>query len=508
MSPVMIARLWVMVFFHYFVWGSWYVTMGTYLNQTLKFEGGHIGLAYGSTAIGAIISPFFAGIVADRFFATQKLLGTLHLIGAGLLYLVSTQTEFNSFYPLLILYTVSYMAGHGLTNTLTLHHSVKPEKEFPVVMMAGSVGWICAGLVNSALNFEDNVGMFQLAAAAALFMGLYSFTLPNTPPKGAGQDLSLGSMLGFDALKLMREPSFATFILCSFLICIPLSFYFAWMNAFLNEIGIANAAAKMTIGQVSDVVFLLLLPMLLPIFRAKGILLIGMVAWAVRFGLFAWFDTARDAHWMMYLGIAVHGMCYDFIFVMGRMWVDKRASASIRGAAQGLHAFVTLGVGMFVGSWLSGMVGQEYAKNEFIIVAPQDATIAASYYAPGEEIEGGTELIRFTNVEKKLTENGADLTLLQTVAPAEVLEVYSADKSSVKKGDWLMLLRFDPDPESETTKQWLATWTVQTHNWQMIWAIPAALSVVLSFVFVVAFKDKEELAVPDVDPATEEPALV
>jgi nucleoside transporter len=399
MSAFMIVRLWIMVFLHYFVWGSWYVTMGTYLTQTLKFEGGQVGLAYGSTAIGAIVSPFFAGIVADRFFATQKLLGTLHLLGAGLLYLVTMQETFNAFYPLLILYTVSYMAGHGLTNTLTLHHAVNPGKEFPIVMMAGSVGWIAAGLVNSGLMLEDNVGMFQLACGAAALMGLYSFTLPHTPPTGAGQKVSVRTMLGVDALKLMREPSFATFMVCSFLICIPLSFYFAWMNVFLNELGVANAAAKMTIGQVSDVVFLLLLPVLLPVLRAKGILLVGMAAWALRFGLFAWFDTARDAHWMMYLGIAVHGMCYDFIFVMGRMYVDKRASADIRGAAQGLHAFVTLGIGMFVGSWLSGVVGAHYASQ------------------------------------------GADGTV--------------------------------------------------THNWQMIWAIPAVLSVVLTILFVVAFKDRE-----------------
>ena len=360
MSPVMIVRLWVMVFLHYFVWGSWYVTIGTYLTGTLKFEGGQVGLAYGSTAIGAIVSPFFAGIIADRLFATQKLLGTLHLIGAGLLYLVSLQTTFSAFYPLLILYTVSYMAGHGLTNSLTLHHSTNPGREFPIVMMAGSVGWIAAGLVNSALKLENNVGMLQLALGAAVIMGVYSFTLPHTPPKGAGQKASLRTMLGFDALQLMREPSFATFMICSFLICIPLSFYFAWMNVFLNEIGIVNAAAKMTIGQVSDVVFLLLLPVLLPILRAKGILLVGMAAWAFRFGIIAWFDTARDSHWMMYTGIAVHGLCYDFIFVMGRMYVDKKAGENIRGAAQGLHAFVTLGIGMFVGSWLSGVVGQLY----------------------------------------------------------------------------------------------------------------------------------------------------
>ena len=360
MSPSLFVRLWIMVFLHYFVWGTWYVTMGTYLNSTLKFPGEQIGLAYGSTAIGAIVSPFFAGIVADRFFATQRLLGCLHLIGAALLYYVSTVKSFGQFYPALIAYTISYMAGHGLTNALTLHHSKNPATEFPVVMLMGSVGWIAAGFAVSALKFENDAGMFRLAAAAAAVMGLYSFTLPHTPPKGAGAPVTARTMLGLDALKLMRDRSFATFIVCSFLICVPLSFYFSWMNLFMNELKIPDAAAKMTIGQVSDVVFLLLLPVLLPRLGVKGILLVGMGAWAVRFALFTLFDQNPTALWMLFTGIAVHGMCYDFIFVMGRMYVDKRASEDIRGAAQGFHAFVTLGAGMFVGSWLSGVVGQRY----------------------------------------------------------------------------------------------------------------------------------------------------
>ena len=364
MSPTLFLRLWLMVFLHYFVWGTWYVTMGTYLNSTLKFSGPEIGLAYGSTAIGAMVSPFFAGIVADRFFATQRLLGCLHLIGAALLYYVSTTQTFGAFYPALIAYTISYMAGHGLTNALTLHHSKNPAKEFPLVMLMGSVGWICAGLVVSQLKFEDNAGMFRMASVVALVMGLYSFTLPHTPPKGAGAPVNVRTMLGLDALRLMRDRSFCTFIICSFLICVPLSFYFSWMNAFMNELKIPNAAAKMTIGQVSDVVFLLLLPMLLSRLGVKGILILGMVAWTVRFGLLTQFDAARDAAWMLYTAIGVHGMCYDYIFVMGRMYVDKRATEDIRAATQGFHAFVTLGAGMFVGSWLSGVVGGHYATGD------------------------------------------------------------------------------------------------------------------------------------------------
>lgn len=369
MSPFLFVRLWIMVFLHYFVWGSWYVTMGTYLTQKLHFPGEQVGLAYGSTAIGAMVSPFLAGIVADRFFAAQRMLGFLHLLGAGLLLLLSTLTTFSLFYPALIAYTISYMAGHGLTNSLTLHHVTNPGREFPLVMLMGSVGWICAGLALSWLEFEDSGSMFRLASLAALVMGLYSLTLPHTPPKGAGAKVSFGTLFGLDAIKLLKDRSFAVFIVCSFLVCIPLSFYFSWMNAFMNELEIPRAAAKMTIGQVSDVVFLILLPLLLPRLGVKGILVVGMAAWALRFGLFSAFDGQRDALWMLYLGIAVHGMCYDFIFVMGRMYVDLRATEEIRGAAQGLHALVTLGAGMFVGSWLSGVVGERYTSTASELVS-------------------------------------------------------------------------------------------------------------------------------------------
>jgi nucleoside transporter len=359
MSTLLLVRLWLMVFLHYFIWGAWYSAMSTYLSK-LGFEGSEIGLAYGTTAVGALVSPFIVGIVADRFFATQRILGALHLVGAALLYWVSTLKDFGSFYPVLIAYTITYMAGHGLTNALTLHHSKNPAKEFPFVMWMASVGWIVAGLTVNWLKFADNAGMFQLASGAALVMGLYSLTLPHTPPKGANTPVSVGTLLGFDAIKLFRDRSFATFMICSFLICIPLSFYFTWTNQFMTEMNVADPTAKMTLGQVSDVVFLLMLPFLLPRLKAKGILIIGMAAWAVRFSLFALFHQQPTALWMLYTGILLHGMCYDFIFVMGRMYVDKRAGEDIRAAAQGLHAIFTLGAGMFVGSWLSGIVAQKY----------------------------------------------------------------------------------------------------------------------------------------------------
>ena len=360
MSLALLLRLQLMVFLHYFVWSCWYVTMGTYTTVQLHFEGTQVGLLYGTTAVGALVSPFIVGIIADRFFATQRILAFLHFVGAALLYWVSTLKDFGMFYPVLIAYTVTYMAGHGLTNALTLHHSKNPAKEFPLVMFMASVGWIVAGLVVNWLQFTDNAGMFRLAAGAALVMGIYSLTLPHTPPKGANTPASLGALLGFDALKLMRDRSFATFMICSFLICIPLSFYFSWMHVFMTELKVQDAAAKMTLGQVSDVVFLLMLPALLPRLGVKGILLLGIGAWTLRFGLFALFQQHPDSLWMLFVGILLHGMCYDFIFVMGRMYVDKRAAEDIRAAAQGLHAVFTLGAGMFVGSWLSGIVAQKY----------------------------------------------------------------------------------------------------------------------------------------------------
>jgi nucleoside transporter len=361
MTPTLYLRLAIMVFLHYFVWSCWYNTMAVYLGK-LEFTGTQIGLAYGTTAIGALVSPFLIGVIADRYVPAQRLLGVLHLLGAGLLWWISQQTTFSVFYPSLIVYTLTYMAGHGLINTITLTHAPNPAKWFPIVMAAASAGWIAAANVVNFAKLADNNGMFTLACGVAVAIALYSFTLPNTPPKGDAGPVSAGKLLGLDALKLFKDRSFAVFMVCSFLICIPLSFYFTWTGAFLSEMNVADYASKMTLGQVSEVGFLLLLPILLPILGAKRIMILGMAAWAVRFALFAYFHEQPTATWMVLGGILLHGMCYDFIFVMGRMYVDKAAGDSLRASAQGLHAVFTLGAGMFVGSWLSGVVAQNYTN--------------------------------------------------------------------------------------------------------------------------------------------------
>jgi len=361
MTPTLYLRLATMAFLHYFVWSCWYNTMAVYLGK-LNFTGTQIGLAYGTTAIGALVSPFLIGVIADRYVPAQRLLGGLHLIGAALLWWISQQTTFGVFYPSLIVYTLTYMAGHGLINTITLTHAPNPAKWFPIVMAAASAGWIAAANVINFANLADNNGMFTLAGGVAVAIALYSFTLPNTPPKGGAGPVSAGKLLGLDALKLFKDRSFAVFMFCSFLICVPLSFYFTWTSAFLSEMNVANYASKMTLGQVSDVGFLLLLPLLLPILGVKRIMILGMAAWALRFALFALFHEQPTATWMVLGGILLHGICYDFIFVVGRMHVDKVAGDGLRASAQGLHAVFTLGAGMFVGSWLSGVVAQHYTN--------------------------------------------------------------------------------------------------------------------------------------------------
>ncbi len=361
MTPTLYLRLASMVFLHFFVWSCWYNTMSVYLGK-LNFSGTQIGLAYGTTAIGALVSPFLIGVIADRYVPAQRLLGGLHLLGAGLLWWISQQTTFDVFYPSLIAYTLTYMAGHGLINTITLTHAPNPSRWFPIVMAAAAIGWIAAALVVNAAALADNNGMFKLASGIAVAIALYSFTLPNTPPKGEAGPVSASKLLGLDALKLFKDRSFAVFMFCSFLICIPLSFYFTWTGAFLSEMNVADFTAKMTLGQVSEVGFVLLLPLLLPFLGVKRIMILGMAAWAVRFALFAYFHQQPTATWMVLGGILLHGMCYDFIFVMGRMYVDKAAGESLRASAQGLIAVFTHGAGMFVGSVLSGVVAQHYTS--------------------------------------------------------------------------------------------------------------------------------------------------
>ena len=355
MSPTIRFKLSALMFLEYFVWGTWYVTMGPYLNETLKFSGAQIGLAYGATALAAIVSPFFVGMVADRFFATEKIMAVLHLVGAALLFYVSTLTDFSTFYPVLLIYTLCYMPTLALANSLSFRQMTDPGKEFPAVRVLGTIGWIVAGSAIGLLGFGTSAGMFQTAAVASLVLGLYSFALPHTPPVSTGGAVTMRDILGLDALALMKERSFAIFVLGSFLICIPLQFYYGLAGTFLSEIGVSNVPAKMTLGQWSEIGFMLLMPFFFVRLGVKWMMVVGMIAWTVRYVLFALGDAGAGM-WMLYIGILLHGICYDFFFVTGQIYVDKKAPVQIRAAAQGFIAFVTLGVGMFIGSLVFGPV--------------------------------------------------------------------------------------------------------------------------------------------------------
>jgi len=346
------------MFLQYYIWGSWYASMGAYLGGDLKFDGQQIGLAYGAFAIGSMIAPFFVGLVADRYFASEKILGVLGLLGGVILLLLPGVTAFGEFYPLLILYCATFAPTLALGNSLALHHLHDAKRDFPRVKMLSAIGWIAGGVTVSLLEAEKTANQFYLAGGLSVAFGLFAFTLPHTPPKKVGADVSVGDILGLDALGLLKKRSFAVFIGCMFLICVPLYFYFVNMAVYLTELEWPNFAARMTLAQVSDVVFLFLLPVMLHRFGYKWTIAIGIVAWAARYFLLAGSVsspvTAQTA--LIFGAILLHGVCYDFLFIAGQLYVDDEANERMRGAAQGFIAFILWGVGAFVGTMLAGVV--------------------------------------------------------------------------------------------------------------------------------------------------------
>ena len=330
--------------------------MGTYLSKTLHFEGSDIGLAYGAFAIGAMIAPFFVGLIADRFFASEKILAFLGIFGGVIMFCIPSLTAFNVFYPVLILYCATYVPTLALGNSLSLHHLADPKRDFPVIKTLSAVGWIAGGVTLSVvLKAEQSAVQFYLAGAASIALGLFSLALPHTPPKKTGKNVRIDEILGLDALALLKKPSFAIFIACMFLICIPLYFYFVNMNLYITELGWTYSAAKMSLAQVSDVIFLLLLPLMLRTLGYKKTIFIGILSWAARYFLLAGSVSNGDlATPLIFAAILLHGVCYDFLFIAGQLYVDDEANERMRGAAQGFIAFILWGVGNFVGSTLAG----------------------------------------------------------------------------------------------------------------------------------------------------------
>ena len=358
-------QLSLMMFLEFFIWGGWFVTMGTFLSQRFSASGGQLAMAYETQSIGAIVAPFIIGLVADRYFAAQKILGLLHITGGVLLYQAGTAASFGSFYPYIFVYMLLYMPTLALVNSVAFRQMKDPAKEFANIRVLGTVGWIIAGLSIGFFGWEQQnmlENTFYLTASASVFLGLFSFSLPDTPPQASKEKASISTILGLDALKLLNDKKYLYFFITSILICIPLAFYYQHANQFLNEIGMEAAAGKMTLGQLSEVAFMLLLPLFLKKYGIKKTLLVGMLAWVVRYALFAYGDNG-ELTWMLIFGIVLHGVCYDFFFVSGQIYTDYKAGEQYKSAAQGLITLATYGVGMLIGFRLAGYITDQFTNS-------------------------------------------------------------------------------------------------------------------------------------------------
>jgi nucleoside transporter len=355
------ARLSAMMFLQFFVWGAWFVTAGNYMLKAGMADA--IGWAYSVGPIAAILSPFLLGMVADRFLATERVLGLLHVVGGVLLYFASTAQSAGPFIGLLFLHTLCYMPTLGLTNTLVFHNITDQEKQFPLIRVFGTLGWIAAGiLVSKILHADETALPLRIAGGAGVLLGLYSLTLPHTPPPAKGKKISVRDLLCLDALALLRKPSFLVFIVSSMLICIPLAAYYAYAPVFVNAAGLGDPAFEMSFGQMSEIFFMLVMPLFFARLGVKKMLLVGMLAWGIRYGLFA-LGAPAGTVWMILGGIALHGICYDFFFVTGQIYVDKEAPVALRGQAQGLLIPVTQGLGMLIGAQVSAKLFSALVQN-------------------------------------------------------------------------------------------------------------------------------------------------
>jgi nucleoside transporter len=467
-------RLSLMMFFQYFIWSSWYVTMGPYLGGTLNFTGQQIGFAYNCTALAAMLSPFFVGMVADRFFATEKILAALHIAGGLFLFGVAQAKTFSTFYPLLIGHTLCYMPTLALTNSISFAQMKDPGKEFPSIRVLGTISWICAGLLVGFLFGSRSTTTplpFQMAAIVSILMGCYCLTLPHTPPRSTGA-VTAKDVLGLDALQLMKERSFAFFVFAAFLICIPLTFYFSFTPSLLSDLNVSGIPAKMTMGQMSEIFFLLVMPWFFARLGVKWMLMVGMLSWSARYFLFIHgYDSG--VIWPLYLGIIFHGICYDFFFVTAYIYVDKKAPETIRAKAQGFIAFVTLGAGMFVGANLSGWVVERYSFPQ-VEPAKFQQVLDLKQWAPGNfakwDANGQAAFGKISKINA-----AADGALEKATASIEVF---------AKSGSG-----FAATPQTVT--QPLTALSKPISLWNRIWQIPAFLALGILALFAVLFRDPD-----------------
>jgi len=373
MKPTIRFQLSFMMFLEFFIWGGWFVTLGTFLSTNLHATGAESARVFSTQSWGAIIAPFIIGLIADRYINAERILGILHLAGAALMYKLYTADNIADFYPFVLIYMILYMPTIALVNSVSFNQMKDPEKDFSGIRVFGTIGWIVAGLLISNVFLWDSEtsrgegllkNTFLLSGSASLLLGLFSFTLPKTPPKKTGDGkVSLREILGLDALRLFKDRNYLLFFIASILICIPLAFYYQITHEFLSNLKVTSVTSKMAIGQASEAIFLLLLPVFFKRFGFKKTILVGMLAWAVRYALFA-FGDAGDLVFMLLLGIALHGVCYDFFFVSGYIYTNSKAGEQYKSAAQGLITLATYGVGMLIGFEVAGFVKDHYLLAE------------------------------------------------------------------------------------------------------------------------------------------------
>ena len=361
------VQLSLLMFFQFFIWGAWFVTMGTFLSQVFNSTGSELSLAYETQSIGAIIAPFIIGLIADKYFAAQKVLGTIHLFGAFLLYNAGVSENFSHFYPYILIYMLLYMPTLALANSVAFRQMKDPSKEFAPIRIFGSIGWIIAGLLIGYFSWESLNTLkntFYMSSFVSLILGVYSFTLPITPPiREKNKNKTISQIIGLDALKILNDKAYLVFFIASILICIPLAFYYQHANQFLNEIGMEAAAAKMTLGQISEVLFLSLLPFFIKRFGFKSTFIVGIFAWGLRYLLFSLGADGINS-WMLILGIILHGICYDFFFVSGQIYTNLKCKPEYKSSAQGLITLATYGLGMLIGFRIAGYLTDLYVISD------------------------------------------------------------------------------------------------------------------------------------------------
>ena len=491
-------RLSVMMFVQFFVWGAWYVTPYLFLEK-LGIKGTDIGWTYSVGPIAGMISPFFVGMIADRFFSTERVLAFLHLVGGAImLYAASvmraglvdgatppTAVFVNS---LFFAHMLCYFPTLSLTNSLALHNMTNAEKQFPMIRVFGTIGWIAAGLTVSLFEWDSSVDMFELAGYAGLGMGLFSLTLPHTPPPSKGTTISAREILGLDALELLKRPAYLTFMVCSFLVCIPLAFYYQLAGAFVDAAGQSSPAFKMSFGQMSEIIFMLLMPLFFARLGVKWMLFVGMLAWVARYGLFA-LASGDGVAWAVISGVVLHGICYDFFFVTGQIYTDNVAPAKIRGQAQGMLVLFTLGIGMFIGAQVAGNVDAKYSPTLKKEVADKLQALNDSMTEKELEVMQAQGLAVLKLNEHVADKDGKFPAKYTVVSQAPKFDRWKnfalpAELAADKAGLVKQLTDEIADIRAERS-----TMLLKAKDWKMIWMLPCLGAAAILLLFTAIFKD-------------------